>query len=133
MDKSSSHSEKRSWLNTFSAAWEGIAYAVRTQRNMKVHLTITCIVCVIGALIGLRLDEWRWIGLCITLVLAAEVVNTAIESVVDLVSPEWHQLAKVAKDAAAGAVLITVIFSVVVGISVFAKPILSMLVNLFNN
>ena len=90
----------------FRCAWDGIVYAVRTQRNMKIHLGIAVLAVALG--FALRIDgaSWAAVILCIAAVFAAECVNTAIESVVDLVSPEYHELARRAKDCAAGAVLV---------------------------
>ncbi|MGZ9585021.1 diacylglycerol kinase family protein [Paenibacillus marinisediminis] len=125
MNGPSKLSTKRSWLNTFQAAFEGIAYALRTQRNMRVHLAIALFACLLGIAMDIGRSDWMWLGLCIALVMAAELINTAVESVVDLVMPEWNPLAKAAKDTAAGAVLIVAIFAVVVGIVIFAEPILA--------
>ncbi|WP_195572698.1 diacylglycerol kinase family protein [Paenibacillus sp. 1001270B_150601_E10] len=121
---------KRSWRDTFRVAWEGICYAYRTQRNMKVHVMITA--CVIPLGIGLQLSsyEWLWIIAAIAIVLAMELMNTAVEAVVDLVMPDLHPLAKIAKDTAAGAVLITAVFAVFVGAIIFAPPLWHLLLSL---
>ena len=81
-------------------------YAVRTQMNIRVHLVITVGVLLLVAYLQLTRLEMTVLVLTITMVLAAEMFNTAIETVVDLVSPEYHPLAKIAKDVAAGAVLV---------------------------
>lgn len=124
MNKSLNGLAKRPWKDTFLAAFNGIAYALRTQRNLRVHMVVTLLVCLFGLVFEIDKYEWLWLGLSITLVIATEMMNTAIESVVDLVTSEWHPLAKVAKDTAAGAVLITAVFAIIVGICVFAEPIL---------
>ena len=103
----------------FRCAWDGIAYAVRTQRNMKIHLGIAVLAVALG--FALRIDgaSWAAVILGIAAVFAAECVNTAIESVVDLVSPEYHELARRAKDCGAGAVLVFAIVALVVAAVVF--------------
>ena len=80
-----------------------------------------------GFALGISRVDWLVIVLCIIVVSAAEVVNTAIESAVDLASPEWHELARAAKDAAAGAVLLASAGSVIVGLIVFAPYVLDLL------
>ena len=96
----------------FRCAWDGIAYAVRTQRNMKIHLGIAVLAVALG--FALRIDgaSWAAVILCIAAVFAAE-------SVVDLVSPEYHELARRAKDCGAGAVLVFAIVALVVAAVVF--------------
>ncbi len=82
----------------------------------------------LGFLLRIERDEWLALVLTIALVLAAEGVNTAVEAVVDLASPVYHPLAKVAKDVAAGTVLLTAIASVIVGLILFLPRLLSLLV-----
>lgn len=105
--------------NPFINALRGILAGFRSERNFLVHLVFAFVSVVLGIWMGLTVSEWRWIALCIALVFAVELVNTAIETVVDLATPDYHPLAKKAKDAAAGAVLIAAIFAAVVGISIF--------------
>lgn len=123
---------KRPWRDTFRVALEGIRYAVRTQRNMKVHVVLT--VCVILLGIGVQISwlEWLWIMAAIAIVMAMELMNTAIETVVDLVMPEPHPLAKIAKDTAAGAVLVTAVFAVFVGAVIFLRPLWNIAWNIIN-
>ena len=109
-------------LCAFKCAWDGIAYAVRTQRNMKIHLVIAVVAVALGFAFGIDTASWAAVILCIAAVFAAECVNTAIESVVDLVSPGYHELARRAKDCAAGAVLIFAAVAVVVACVVFIPP-----------
>lgn len=108
-----------SLIRAFKCAFDGIAYAVRTQRNMKIHLVIAVVAVALGLALGIDGASWAAVILCIAAVFAAECVNTAIESVVDLVSPEYHELARRAKDCAAGAVLIFALVSVVVAVVVY--------------
>lgn len=89
---------------------------------MKVHSGLAVIVVIAAAVFRLPLSSWMLLLLAITLVLTAELLNTAIEATIDLVSPEVHPLAKKAKDTAAGAVLLTAVFAVIAGIYVFIIP-----------
>ncbi|HIW33842.1 MAG TPA: diacylglycerol kinase family protein [Candidatus Paenibacillus intestinavium] len=103
------------FVRSVGYALEGIWYGVSTQRNMKIHLTVAPIVLILGAIVSLTRVEWGIIILVIAAVISLELVNTTIEALVDLVSPQHQQLAKVAKDVAAGAVLIMAIASVCIG------------------
>ncbi len=116
-----------SLLASFGYAYEGIAYAFRTQRNFKIHAFISSLVIVAGLLLRLPLGEWEGLALVIALVLQTELTNTAVEALVDRVSPEYHELAKVAKDCSAAAVLITSIAAVVVGAAIFGHHIVALL------
>jgi diacylglycerol kinase (ATP) len=114
--------ETKFW-SSFHYAFSGIMYAVRTQPNMRVHLIVAA--CVLLATLVLRLGRLYVIAIVLTivLVLALELVNTAIEAVVDLLTVAHHPLAKTAKDAAAGAVLVATIGAVIVGYLVFYQGI----------
>lgn len=106
---------RRDPIAPFRVAFNGIVHTFRTQRHMRVHLYVTFIT-VLGALIlNLRLREILVLMFMITFVLVAEMFNSAIEATVDLVSPNYHPLAKFAKDIAAGAVLITTVMAIIVG------------------
>ena len=103
------------FIASLNCAIEGILWAARTQRHMLFHLVTSIAVLVTALLLRLTLHEFALLALAITLVLFAEMVNTAIEVVVDLVSPEFHPLAQRAKDVAAGAVLLASVGAVVLG------------------
>ena len=94
------------FVRSFIYAFEGLWVLLRTQRNARVHLLAVLVVVVAGAWLRLEQSEWLAVTIVSALVLALEAVNTAVEAVVDLASPEYHLLAKRAKDVAAGAVLI---------------------------
>jgi len=117
---------KKSFFSSFGFAAEGIRYAMTTQRNMKVHGVAALFVIVAAAVLQISTMRWLFLLLAITLVLTAEMFNTALEAVVDLVSSDIHPLAKAAKDTAAGAVLLTAAFAVVVGIVVFYRPLVEL-------
>ncbi len=106
-------------IASFGYAFAGVWYMIRTQRNAQIHILVGACAVALGFVLGLERWEWLAIVLIITLVLAAEGVNTAIESAVDLATSSRHPLAKVAKDVAAGTVLICAIAAVIVGCLVF--------------
>ncbi len=114
-----SSSGLRAFLRGFHFAAEGLAYVLRTQRNARVHLLITALV--IGAGLYFRVSPAEWAGLIATigLVLSAEVFNSVVELAVDLLVQRRDARAKLAKDAGAGAVLITAICAVGVGVAIF--------------
>ena len=110
------------WLS-FAFAWQGLVYTVRTQRNARRHVTIA--LAVIAMALWLQIDALRWAVLVLTIgaVCAGETINTTVEALVDLMSPEWHERAKVAKDVSAGAVLLLAITAMVVGLLVLGPPL----------
>ncbi|SEL42711.1 diacylglycerol kinase family protein [Parapedobacter koreensis] len=111
--------------NPFAHAWVGISATFHTERNFKIHVACSLLVIILGIWLPLTTSDWYWIALCIALVLVTELLNTAVESIVDLVSPTYHPLAKKAKDAAAGAVLIAAIFSLIIGGMIFIPKLCS--------
>lgn len=106
---------KKDVLQPFRVALSGVVYTFRTQRHMRVHLYVVLVVVLLGMFMNLGQRELLVLLFTISLVIIAEMFNSAIEATVDLVSPNYHPLAKFAKDIAAGAVLITSILAVVVG------------------
>lgn len=107
--------KKQSYAQAFRCAFAGLWHGFRYERNMRFHLLAAGIATALGWWVRLDAFEWVLLVLTIAAVFTAELFNTAIEAVVDLLSPEPHPLAKIAKDTAAGAVLITALASVVVG------------------
>lgn len=103
------------WVAGVNCAIEGILWTVRSQRHMRWHFIAAATVLLTALLLRVSALEFMLLAFAITLVLFAEVMNTAVEVVVDLVSPEFHPLAKRAKDVAAGAVLIASIGAAVMG------------------
>jgi diacylglycerol kinase len=105
-------------------AFRGILYSWKTQSHLRFHILAAAIV--ILAAWWFKLTRWEWVVLILTIgsVVAAEVMNTAVEIVVDLAQPNFHPLAGMAKDVAAGAVLVTAFQAIVVGILLFGQPLL---------
>ena len=106
-------------VDTFNNAINGIINTVRTERNMKIHLVAAILVLIACFFFDISRVEFLILVVTITMVMSAEVVNTAIEAVVDMSTNYYHPLAKIAKNAAAGAVLITAINAVIVGYVIF--------------
>jgi diacylglycerol kinase (ATP) len=107
--------KKQDLLAPFKVAISGLVYTFKTQRHMRFHLYVVLAVMLMGLVFNLGLREMLVLLFTISLVLVAEMFNSAIEATVDLVQPTYHPLAKFAKDIAAGAVLITTIIALVVG------------------
>ncbi|MGK6350610.1 diacylglycerol kinase [Parapedobacter sp. DT-150] len=105
--------------NPFSNALRGILATYRSERHFKVHLLFAFLAVALGVWLDLSVFEWCWVACCVAAVFISELLNTAIEALVDLVSPAYHSLAKKAKDAAAGAVLVAAIFAATVGGMIF--------------
>lgn len=109
---------------SFSAAAAGLAHVVRTQPNAWIELAAALVVILAGWWFGISGTEWAIIVVLIVLMLALEAVNTAIEATVDLAAPYWHPLARIAKDAAAGALLLVACGSVIVAAIIFLPYLL---------
>lgn len=114
-------------VDSFRWAFSGLWYALRTQRNMRIHLGMALAAVGVGLWLGLPADRWAILALTVGFVLVGEMVNTVAEMVVDLVSPDYHPLAKAVKDVTAGAVLLTAMVSVIVGLLVLGPPLWSRL------
>lgn len=111
-------------IDSFRFAFEGIKSTFKTERNFRIHLVAAILVIVWAWILKIPTWDFALLLIVIALVLCAELLNTAIEAVIDLVSPEWHPLAKVAKDTAAGAVLVSAVFAVAVGLVILYKPLM---------
>lgn len=109
----------RKFFKAFDYAWSGVLYGVTEERNVKFHLMAAVVVTLAGLFTGLSTIEWCIVLLLIGGMLALELMNAAIERVVDLITMEHHPLAKHAKDLAAGAVLVYAIVSVGIGLLLF--------------
>jgi diacylglycerol kinase len=114
----------KEFLKAFSYALKGIVAAFKSERNIKVHVVIAALTIAGGFYYRITATEWCAVSLCIGLVLAFELMNTAIEDLVDLVTQEWKPQAGKIKDAAAGAVLIASVAALVVGLIVFRKYVI---------
>ena len=106
-------------IKSFGYAFKGIASLIKKEHNAWIHCTAIVVVTLAGFYFGITPTEWCIVVLCFGLVLAAEGFNTAIERLVDLVSPDYHPIAGDVKDVAAGAVLVCAIAVAIVGMIVF--------------
>ena len=111
--------DNKKQLRSFRYAWQGIRQCVGREQNLSFHLIVTVLVIGAGFAFGITPGEWTAICLCIGLVVSAELFNTAIERLVDLVSPQRHPLAGQVKDIAAGAVLVCALAAIAVGLIIF--------------
>lgn len=111
--------ECKKLINSFRYAIEGFISSFKTERNMKIHILAMIIVIALGLYIKLSLIEWCIISIIISLVIASELFNTAIETIVDMISPEKNPKAKLTKDISAAAVLALAIGAIVIGIIIF--------------
>jgi diacylglycerol kinase len=122
-----SRASRTTFWQSLKIALAGAAYVLRTERNIRIEAGVGLLVIVAGLIFRVSWAEWAILWGLIFLVLALETLNTAIESVVDLVTQEYHPLAKLAKDSAAGAVLLMVIGSIGVGIAIFGPRLWALL------
>jgi len=100
---------------------------LKTQHNAWVHALATCGVFVTGLLLGVSASDWCWLVLAVMAVWTAEALNTAFEFLADVASPDFHPMVKNSKDVAAGAVLISAIGAVIIGLLVFGPYVLEMM------
>ncbi|WP_276498416.1 diacylglycerol kinase [Pontibacter litorisediminis] len=112
--------------NSFKFAFRGINAAVRSEPHMRLHILSALGVVGLGLALGVTKTEWCLLVGSMGLVITAEILNTAIETVVNLVSPEFHQLAGKAKDLAAGAVLVAAMAAAVIGTIIFLPYLLAL-------
>ena len=114
-------------INSFKYAIEGIVTSIKTVRNMKNHVIMSILVIIFGLILKISKIEWIVCILAITIVIVAELFNTAIETVVDMITKEKNEKAKIAKDVSAGAVLITAIGAAITGLMIFAPKIITVI------
>jgi diacylglycerol kinase (ATP) len=111
---------------SFRYAWRGLLRVATTQHNAWIHACATGAVVLTGLVVGVSRLEWALLVVAVVAVWSAEALNTAVEALGDAVSPDHHELVGVAKDVAAGAVLVTATGSVVIGMLVFGQHIVRM-------
>jgi diacylglycerol kinase len=108
---------------SFGYALSGLWYALCTQLNMRIHLSVSVAVLALGLYVGLGWTQWAVLVLTIGAVLIAELFNTVAEAALDAATPYYHPLIKIAKDVAAGAVLLTALLSILVGLLILGPPL----------
>lgn len=115
------------FIRGFGYAMNGIWHAAVTQLNFRVHLVCALVAVYAGYALHISNGEWLWIIFCIGMVLVAELFNTAIEFLTDLVSPGYNKKAGLVKDMSAGAVLITAIAALSIGLVIFVPKVLALI------
>ncbi|MFM5896844.1 MAG: diacylglycerol kinase family protein [Dolichospermum sp.] len=119
-------------LVSFKYAWAGITYGFQTQRNFRIHLAVCALAISLSVFLGLEAVEIAIIAVTSGLVLTLELMNTALESIVDLtVKQSYHELAKIAKDCAAGAVLISALVALLVATILLLPPLATLILSNF--
>lgn len=121
----SSKTECKKFVNSFKYAIQGFISSFKTERNMKIHVLATILVIILGVILKMNPIEWCFCIISIVMVISAELFNTAIETIVDMVSPEKNEKAKLAKDISASAVLTFSIGAAIIGIIIFVPKIIS--------
>lgn len=114
----------RRLLRSFVYATNGLVYVIKREQNMQIHLAISIVVLFLGLLLGLPTYQWLVLLLVIGGIFSLEIMNTAIERTVDLITDEYHPYAKRAKDIAAAAVFVYSIFAIIIGLIIFIPPLL---------
>ena len=114
----------KKFLNSFKYAFQGILTSFKSERNMKVHFLIMFLVIILGLLYKISKVEWMICIILFSIVIAGELINTAIEITVDIAMPEKNEKAKKAKDVSAGAVLVLAIGAAIIGLIIFIPKIL---------
>jgi diacylglycerol kinase len=111
-------------IRSFGFAFKGLRYAAATQPNFRIHLVWAFIAVMLGFALHIAFAEWQWIMLAIALVLVIELLNTGIETLTDLVSPDYNEMAGRVKDVCAGAVVIAALFALITGIVIFLPKLI---------
>lgn len=115
-------------INSFKYAFKGIGSSLKSERNMKIHFAMMVLVIMAGILLNISMWEWITCFILFGLVISLEMVNTAIEIVVDMISPEYNLKAGHVKDIAAGAVLVNAIVAFIVGLLIFLPKIIRLFI-----
>ena len=120
---------RKSRLQSFLNAFRGLGYTLRTQPNAQIHVAVASLVITFGFYVQLTATEWCLVALAAALVLGAEALNTAVEVLTDLVSPDFHPLAGLAKDTAAGGVMACALGAAAVGLIIFVPYLYDIIFN----
>ncbi|OGF99428.1 hypothetical protein A3D78_00870 [Candidatus Gottesmanbacteria bacterium RIFCSPHIGHO2_02_FULL_39_14] len=115
---------------SFKNALRGINWALSTQQNFKIHLSISALVLLFAFLLEISRLEMLLLIICIVFGLGAEMINTAVEAMTDLITNEWKKEAKIAKDISAGMVLVMAIGTVIIGLSIFLPKLITLYFNI---
>ena len=125
-DERKSEKGIKKFINSFKFPISGLRYAYKNEQNLEVDIGIAVLVVILGFLFKISISEWAILTITVGLVISFELINTALEAVVDLITDKYHPLAKVAKDTSAAAVLILAIVSIIEGLIIFLPKIISL-------
>lgn len=114
-------------LKSFYYATQGLVHVFKHEQNMNIHVIVAALIIISAYLLDLSLTHWLILLLVIAGIFALEIMNTAVERTVDLVTKDYHPMAKLAKDIAAAAVFVYCVFAVVIGLIIFIPPLLHLL------
>jgi len=117
----------RKLRQSFSNAWTGMVESIKNERNLRIHVAAMCLVTIAGVVLSIDLVRWALLLMAFGLVIVTELLNTAVERLVDMVTTEHCEEARQVKDMAAGAVLVAAFFAVLTGIAVFMEPFLRLI------
>ena len=124
--------KNKKFINSFKCASQGIIQAIKTERKVKIHITIMILVIIAGIVLKITKQEWITCIILFGLVISLELVNSAIETTVDIAMPEINEKAKNAKDIAAGAVLVSAIAAAIIGLIIFVPKLIDFCLNMRN-
>lgn len=119
--------DKRTFKGSVKNCLDGISYVTKSEKNFKREMALGIIALILSYILKIDKIEFIIVLTMICLVLTTEIINTAIERAVDLVTKEYHELARIAKDVSAGSVLVTSIFALIIGIIIFIPKIITLL------
>lgn len=119
--------DKRTFKGSVKNCLDGIGYVTKSEKNFKREIALGIIALILSYILKIDKIEFIIVLTMICLVLTTEIINTAIERAVDLVTKEYHELARIAKDVSAGSVLVTSVFSLIIGIIIFIPKIITLL------
>ena len=117
----------KKFVNSFKYPIKGLKYAYKNEQNLAVDVGIAVIVSILAFAFKISAYEWALLALTIGLVISGELINTALEAIVDLVTEEYHPLAKVAKDTAAASVFVLAIVAVIVGLIIYIPHVIALI------
>ncbi len=119
--------DKRTFKGSVKNCLDGISYVTKSEKNFKREIALGIIALILSYILKIDKIEFIIVLTMICLILTTEIINTAIERAVDLVTKEYHELARIAKDVSAGSVLVTSIFALIIGIIIFIPKIITLL------
>ena len=115
--------QRQGLLESFRVAMSGILLVIKQERNIKIHILATILAIILGAVLNISIGEWCTIVIVIGIVIAGELINSAIETLVDVIMPDYDIRAKKVKDVSAGAVLILAVSALIVGMLIFVPKL----------